>query len=688
MPSDPVQEAELSAPSRRGDWLFALMLLAATLAAYYPAWFGTPIWDDEAHMTAPRLRSLSGLWKIWTQPGATQQYYPLVHSFFWLEQKIWGNATLGYHLVNILLHAVCALLLWRILRFLGIPGARLAAAVFALHPIEVESVAWISELKNTLSGAFYLGAGLAYLRFDRDRARRFYLTALALFFLGLFCKTVIATLPAALLVVFWWKRGGLSWKKDAFPLAPLFSLGIAMGLLTAFIEKRYVIGGDIVEFHFTALQRCLIAGRAFWFYIIKLLWPAKLIFIYPRWDVNGSVWWQYLFPVAALALLAALWMLRKRTGTPLAAVLFYGGTLFPALGFVNVYPFIYSFVADHFQYLAGIGVITLVCAGAALLSERMRGGQKTVSHGAAVAGLFFLAALTWRQCGMYAGADVLYSTTLKKNPDCWLAWNNLGNELLSMGQVDDAITHYQKALALNPDYAKEENNLGTALYAKRDIHGATTHFEKAIALRPDLPDANNSLGNLRLKEGKVDEAVAYYRKALQTQPDYAPAYNGLGDAFYQNEDLDNALANYRKALEIQPDMVIALNNTANVLLRKKQTAEAISYYQKALEIAPDNINVLSNLAWSLATSGASVRNGPRAVELAEKANRLSGGESAGILGTLAAAYAEVGRFQDAVNAGEHALRLATEAHNSSQAEFLNTELRYFRKGVAFHQSSP
>ena len=221
MPSDPAPEAaKPSSLWRSSDWLFALALLVVTLAVYYPAWFGKPLWDDDAHMTAPDLRSWTGLWRIWTQPGATQQYYPLVHSVFWLEYKIWGDSTPGYHLVNILLHVFCALLLLRILRLLEVPGAWLAAAIFALHPVEVESVAWISELKNTLSGAFYLGAVLVYLRFDRGRERRFYLIALGLFFLGLFCKTVIATLPAALLVVFWWKRGKLSWKQDAQPLLP------------------------------------------------------------------------------------------------------------------------------------------------------------------------------------------------------------------------------------------------------------------------------------------------------------------------------------------------------------------------------------------------------------------------------------------------------------------------------------
>jgi len=194
-------------PSERGwwtrEWVLGALLVAATLLAYSPAWQGKPLWDDDAHITPPALRSLGGLARIWTQPGTTQQYYPFAYSVFWLEHLLWGDSTLASHLVNILLHSASAWLLLKILRFLEIPGAFLAAAIFALHPVQVESVAWISELKNTLSGVFYFGSALAYLRFDRTRSRGAYAAALCLFGFGLLSKTVIATLPAALLLVFW-----------------------------------------------------------------------------------------------------------------------------------------------------------------------------------------------------------------------------------------------------------------------------------------------------------------------------------------------------------------------------------------------------------------------------------------------------------------------------------------------------
>ena len=670
------------------EWLFALALLVVTLAAYHPAWHGKPVWDDDAHMTSAELRSCSGLARIWLQPGATQQYYPLVHTVFWVEQKIWGDSTPGYHLVNIVLHVFCALLLLKILRFLEVPGAWLAAAIFALHPVEVESVAWISELKNTLSGAFYLAAALAYLRFDQGRNRRLYRIALGLFFLGLFCKTVIATLPAALLVVFWWKRGTLSWKQDVKPLIPFFALGIVMGLFTVYVEKRYIISDQGAAFQFTLAQRFLIAGRAFWFYIGKLLWPGKLIFIYPRWDVDGGVWWQYLFPMAALALLAGLWMLRKRTRAPLAAALFFGGTLFPALGFVNVYPFIYSFVADHFQYLAGIGIITLASAGAALLLERLRDRQKQRGYLAVAAVLMALAALTWRQCGIYTDTWTLYTTTIKQNPGCWLAWNNLGLDIFENGRVEESIGYFEKAIALNPGSASIQYDLANALVPKGRAEEAIAHYEKAIAIKPDLAEAHLNLGLVFFNKGLVQEAMVEYQEALDIKPRYAEAQNNLGAAFNEQGQPYDAILHYRKALEIYPDYAQAHYNLANVLRQHGHIAEAIEHYQKALKIESLGVPALNNLSYILATCpDASLRNGKQAVELSQQANQASGGSNPMILGTLAAAYAEAGRFSDAVETAGKALELAKPQSNTILVDELRAQIALYQAGKPLRDPS-
>ncbi len=354
-------------------WWTAVLIVGLTLVAYWPALQGKPLWDDDAHLTKPELQSISGLGRIWTDPHATQQYYPLLHSAFWFEHAAFGDATLGYHLANVLLHATDAILLVLILTRLGIPGAPLAGLLFAVHPVCVESVAWISEQKNTLSLAFYLLSALAYLKFDalrgRRQASRYYALALVLFVFALLAKTVTATLPAALLVVFWWQRGRLGWKRDVLPLVPWFALAAVCGAVTAVVERK-LIGAEGAQFDLTLVERCLLAGRVVWFYLGKLVWPADLAFIYRRWNVGADAGAWTLALAAAALLTAALWLVRGRSRGPLAAWLFFVGSLFPALGFFNVYPFVFSFVADHFQYLACIGILTGASAGAATALAR------------------------------------------------------------------------------------------------------------------------------------------------------------------------------------------------------------------------------------------------------------------------------------------------------------------------------
>ena len=368
--------------TRPRDWrvqcsLLAL-LLTATFAAYYPAWHGGLLWDDDAHVTRSELRSAAGLWRIWFDLGATQQYYPLTHSAYWAQYQVFGDATFGYHAANIALHALSAFLLALTLRRLDVPGAWLAAGVFALHPVHVESVAWITELKNTLSGVFYLGSALAYVRFDDRRESRHYAAALILFVLALLGKTVTATLPAALLVVLWWRRGHLRWRANVRPLVPFFVIGAAAGLTTAWVEET-LIGARGAGFELTVIERCLVAGRAVWFYLGTLVWPANLTFVYPRWQIDPQELTQFLYPLAVIALLAALWLLRNRVRAPLAALLIFCGTLLPALGFLNVYPFRYSYVADHFQYLASIPILTLIAAAVTIALGRHTSNRRTMA---------------------------------------------------------------------------------------------------------------------------------------------------------------------------------------------------------------------------------------------------------------------------------------------------------------------
>jgi protein O-mannosyl-transferase len=679
---------------------FAAALLAAVLAAYLPALRGGFLWDDDAHVTGPALRSLHGLWRIWFEPGATQQYYPLLHSAFWAEHRLWGDSVLAYHLLNAALHAAAAWLLFLFLRGLSFPAPRLAALLFALHPVCVESVAWISEQKNTLSAVFYLLAALAYLRFDGTRRRSAYVLALALFVLALLTKTVTATLPAALLVVLWWRRGKLGWTRDVLPLVPWLAAGAASGLFTAWVE-RTLIGAEGADFTFGAVQRLFLAGRVIVFYLHTLAWPAHLMFIYPRWPMGADAGWGCLYLVAVLALGAALAFLSRRMRGPLAGFLIFAGTLFPALGFVNVYPFLFSFVADHFQYLASIGILVPAAWGLWWAAGRLPLGPNGRAWlPFAVPAL--LGVLTWRQAGEYRDSETLYRATLARNPSAWLihfnlavtlgmgpqhlqeaileyeatvrlkpdhwrAHNNLASALLKMpGRSADAVAEYEEALRYNPGYAEAHNNLGIAL---EDIPGrlpdAEAHLRSAIRLRPDYDAAHSNLGTLlQRKPGSLDEAIGEFRAALRTAPGDAAYHYDLANALSLEPGRDaEAMAEYQAAISLRPGYAEAHSNLGVALSHLPgRLDDAVAEFQTALRLDPEAEDIHANLAGALAKIP-----GRKAEAISEYSAALaidsSDAQSHYALGLLLSSAR--GRLQDAVSEFEAAVRLSpgfAEAH--------------------------
>ena len=506
------------------------LLVTITVAAYLPAMQGDFLWDDSAHVPRPHLRSLSGLARIWFEPSASQQYYPVSNTFYWIQHRLWGDETLGYHLVNVLLHAANACLVLGILRKLNIPGALLAAAIFAVHPVHVESVAWISEQKNTLSALFYLSAVWLYLDFDTTRQPASYWGSFSLFVLGLLSKSVIASLPAALLLIFWWRRGTLSWRRDWTPLLPFFVVGACAGLFTAWLERTQV-GADGGEFDLSFVERFLLASRVPWFYAWKLVWPTNLMFVYPRWTIDATSGEQWIYPIVTFAVLGALvvaaWRWNCR-GT-LAGVLFFLGTLFPVLGFLNVYPFRFSYVADHFQYLASLGLIVLAAAGLTLTAARMpqQIQPATKVAGALLVGL--LAWLTWQQSHIYGDVVTLYRTTLARNPNAWMAHSNLGVELADGMRVDEAIQHYHEALRLKPDAAEVHFNLANAFVAKDKRVEAITAYREALRYEPEYPQALGNLGSILAEQGQLEEAIRLLETAIRVTPYDPGAHDRLGD---------------------------------------------------------------------------------------------------------------------------------------------------------------
>ncbi len=575
------------------SWLVGAALLVATLAAYQPAWHGGLLWDDDKHVTSPELQSLHGLTRIWFDLGATQQYYPVTHTAFWVAHRLWGNATLPYHLVNIGLHALSAFLVLVILRRLGVPGAILAAALFALHPVQVQSVAWISEWKNTLSGVFFLLSGLIYLRFDSDRRPRDYAASVGLFVLALLAKSVTAVLPGVLLVIFWWQRGRLEWRRDVVPTLPLFAVGATAGLFTAWVERTY-IGAQGAEFHLSAIDRLLIAGRAIWFYLGKVFWPVDLNFEYPRWSIDSSVAWQYIFPLAGLALLAVCWLLRKRSRAPLAALLLFGGILFPALGFLNVYPFKYSFVADHFQYLAMIPIVTAVAAGATIASNRWlvdRRSIATVAGGVLVAAL---AVMTWNQSHDYRDAVTLYRSILARNPTSWLAHANLG-ALLRPTAPDEALAHLTEAVRLKPDSDVGHYNLANLLQQIGRSDDAVREYRETIRLTPGMALAHYNLGNTLLQMGRAAEAQAAYTDAIRLDPNLALAHGGMCRALQALGKPDEARRSCETAIRLQPDLAVLHYDYAGVLMAQERLEDAVAEYTTATRLRPDSVEAQNDL---------------------------------------------------------------------------------------------
>jgi protein O-mannosyl-transferase len=509
------------------------LLVVLLFTAYFPVLQNGFIWDDDRHLTGnPFVINFEGLKPLWLDVRATQQYYPLTSTSFWVEYRLWGLNPLGYHIDNVLLHTMNAIVLWRILVFLGVPVAWLVSAVFALHPVHAESVAWITERKNLLSGFFYLLSLYTFLRFYfsglkvfssenlvKNRSGLFYGLSLFFFICAIFSKSLTCTLPAAVLLLFWWKQDRIDLKVVRL-MVPYFVIGLGLATLTIWLEK--VNAGALgSEWDYSFWDRLIIAGRALWFYIGKLIWPFPIIFTYPMWSIDDTVWWQYLYPVTFLLLIYILWRLRGKIGRgPLTAILFFAGSVLPALGFFNIYYMRFSLVGDHFQYLPSIGILLIAVVGV----SRLTGKSFLVF---AVLLLIGLGHLTWKQVPIYKNDFTLWSDTVQKNPNAWMAHYNLANVFIAEKKTQEAEIHYREAIRIKSDFALAPYNLGNILLTQKKIREAVVQYQTTIRIKPDFVDAYNNLGVALLSEGKTEEAITQFQKALELKPDFADARNNL-----------------------------------------------------------------------------------------------------------------------------------------------------------------
>jgi tetratricopeptide (TPR) repeat protein len=714
--------------SKQRTLLQALALVLITFVIYLPCLHGGKILDDDM-MLNPLVQSPAGLPYIWFK-SLTPDYFPLTFTSLWVEFRFFGENLFGYHITNIALHAISAVLLWRLLRALKVPGAWLAALLFAVHPVNVESVAWVSQRKNALTMPFFLATTWCYV-IARTQGWRFYALSLFCFVLSLLSKTAVVPMPFVLLLCDWWLEKRIT-GRDINRVAPFFALSVIFGLITLWFQSHRVIGTEVVQ---TASwpARFAIAGCALWFYIYKAFLPLHLVFVYPRWEISATQVLSWLPSVAFVGLAVVVWRNRQRWPGALLALGYFVLMLLPVLGFVNIYYLKYSLVADHWQYFAIVGPIAFAAAVFVSIA------RATVVRGVSTVLIAALAFLSWKQSHLYSSAELIWHDTMERNPTCWLAYNSYGLELMQRAfrsappdkpLLESAIENYHESLRLNPDNVEARINTGSALIALGRVEDGKKEFRIAQQTNPKDALAFYNLGFILHQEHKLGEAEVEYRKAIKIWPQYTLAHLSLGRALHQqgkfaeaeqafskaasflpvsvapHRDLAGALeaqgkfadaaAEYRKVIELQPadafahyllgNVLVKLNQLdaacdefANALAIEPKFAEAhyqlavqlamrgniqgaLDHYHETLRLNPNWLAALNNAAWLLATAkDATARSGKDAIMLAERAVMLSKTNQPDFLDTLSAAYAESGRFDEAVKTANQAIHLASAA---------------------------
>jgi tetratricopeptide (TPR) repeat protein len=534
----------------------AWCIVIAVWVAYLPAISGGFIWDDDAYVTEnSMLTAADGLRRIWFSAHFQSQYFPLVYTTLRFERALWGLNPLGYHLVNACLHALNALLVWKLLKRLAVPGAWLAAAIFALHPVQVETVAWITELKNTQSTLFYLLALLAWMKFTDESgggSARYYALAMVLHLLALFSKTTACTLPAPMLLVLWLRNQPVT-RQRVIQVLPFVLSGIAMGLVSIWWEGHLGNYQTNYGLAFSPLERMLIATRAVWFYAGKVVWPANLTFSYPKWQIDPRDPWQYSWAAACVVAVAVLFRWRRATGRgPIIAAAFFAAVLSPMLGFVSLYTFRYTFVADHYQYLACLGPFAAFAAAAVWLADH----RGLADHTRQLLGLSLVLALgvlTWSRAGVYHSAETLWRDTLEKNPDSAMAHINLAKTYRAQGREPQSEAQFREGLRLAPGEESIHYDFANMLLRAGKLDEAISEYQAELRLNPVDPDAHNNLGIAFYQAHRLEEAVAQFRASLQHRPDHARTHYNLANALAALHKPDEAIRECREAIRLDPD---------------------------------------------------------------------------------------------------------------------------------------
>ena len=626
-----------------------MVLVCVTVIAYLPAMTGGFVWDDDATLTTnPLIKASDGLFRFWctTEP---KDYWPVTYSTLWLEWRLWGMHAVGYHATNLILHIGESLLIWAILRRLQIPGALLAAFIFALHPVNVESVAWIAQRKNLMAMLFFLLSIYCFLKTDlaipaefgrlyRRGVGRWYWLSLTAFTFGMASKGSIAMLPIVLLGLIAWRRRLRA--ADITGIMPFFLISAVLVLVNVWFQQH---GVDAPIRNATLAERILGAGAAMWFYLYKAVLPINLIPIYPQWRVRADnlLWWLPL--VAAVGMTAALWR-RRDSGTrpALFAWCYFCVMLAPVLGIKDVYFMRYSLVADHYQHLAIIGVIAFLSACLAIASGHLSPPFGSAARFPIVILICALGAMTWRHCQIYGDIDGFYQATLDGNPSSWMAYNNLGTVMTERGRLPEAIALFKKSLQFESDFPETHYNMGLLYYKLGQMEDAIASYRKALRINPLYPEAYFNLGLALANSGHLEEAIANYNEALKIKPDFAQAQAGLGSALADIGRLPEAIDHYKQALKIDPSDAVCHYNLGIALFGSGRVDEAMASYEKALQIRPDYADAHNNFGVALASANRLTE----AVEQFREALRINPND-AGIHHNLGCALHDEGRGEEA-----------------------------------------
>lgn len=611
--------------ARIGPALFGIGALGLALlvaVAYFPALSAGFIWDDRAFVHVAPVQELNGIWRIWFSPSELKgegHYWPLTYTTFWLERRIWGSFWApGYHAFNMLLHFVNATLVWHLLRRLGalpVWWAWAVAALFAVHPVHVEAVAWVIGRKDLLAAVFYFCTVLAWLRtLDGAAAARWrwHLLALLLYAAGLLCKSIGMTLPIALLAIRWWQHGRLT-LDDCWRAAPFLLVAVGVGVA----DMRYY--EEFIDVDYTFLERVQIAAHSLWFYVGKLLWPAELMPIYPHWRVDVAAILPWIYALAAFAVAAALWLLRDRIGRgAMAGAAFFALTLSPTLGLVPFGYMQFAFVANRYQYLADVGALAVIVGAVAAAAAAFGKTARWAAVGLGVGLLTVLSALTWQHAGIYRDEIGFFQRVLAGNPRARDANFNLGSALFQAGKREEGLAATLVSLELRPTSMKAQYGAGTMLHQLGRSEEALAHLRKALAINANNSIVQHFTGEVLVALNRNDEAEVHFRRTLDVEPRHWAAHVNLAKLLASGNRAEAAVGHLREALTIAPGRLDTALFLASLEFNLERYDAALEQYRRVADALPDNAAAWSGMGAALYHLGRPVealRHVDRALEL-------------------------------------------------------------------------